>query len=316
MPPPSTTPPALPPITPHAIRDELTSIVVNDLLGPAGGPEEELDQREDRVTGRYLIGMLATRSTSVEAEEQDALGTDQQDDPEAGATDASTPPRATFFPNSIGLSFVVESEAKAILIKAEWGRYRRVKSATQTNKRTGAEALVWKREAFTGEPLVVPLRNGMFGPLQPRSDSDPAVEVQGKMRPTPRGWVVTVFLVNTQPEQDRKEGRGLGVPAQGKRARRRRAAAGGFRAASRLAARPHEDGLHHTRGNGNFGDALPAPAGVRRRAWCFGAYHAAGAGNAACGEDRRRRSCRARKSSSKHRPHPTTIRIWAGWCWT
>ena len=34
--------PALPPITPHAIRDELTAMVVNDLLGPAGGPEEEL----------------------------------------------------------------------------------------------------------------------------------------------------------------------------------------------------------------------------------------------------------------------------------
>ena len=52
-------------------------MVVNDLLGPAGGPDEELDQREDRVTGRYLVGMLAPKSTPVEAEEQDALGTDE-----------------------------------------------------------------------------------------------------------------------------------------------------------------------------------------------------------------------------------------------
>jgi hypothetical protein len=196
-----TIPFALPPITPHAIRDELTEMVVNDLLGPAGGPEEELDQREDRVTGRYLVGMLAPKSTSVEAEEQDTLGTDEQDDPEVGATDASTPPASTFFPNSIGMSFVVESEAKSVLIQTEWGRYRRVKSATQISKKTGAEAPVWKREPFIGEPLAVPLKNGTFGPLQPRSDTDSTMIVQGKMRRTPRGWVVTVFLVNTEPEQ-------------------------------------------------------------------------------------------------------------------
>src|SRR5208337_1745536 len=182
----------------------LTKIIVNDLLGPAGGPDEELDQREDRVTGRYLVGMLAPKSTSVEAEEQDNLGTDGKDDPEVGKTDASTPSASTFFPNSIGMSFVVENEARAILIKTEWGRYRRIKSATQINKKTGAEARVWKREPFTGDPLPVPLKNGMFGPLQPRSDTDYAVIVQGKMRQTSRGWVITVFFVNTQPEQDRK----------------------------------------------------------------------------------------------------------------
>jgi hypothetical protein len=197
--------PALPPITPHAIRDELTEMVVRDLLGPAGGAEEELDQREDRVTGRYLVGMLAPKSAPVEAEEQDALGTDTQDDAEVGTTDASTPPTSTFFPNSIGLSFLAESETKAILVETEWGRYRRVKSATQVNKKTSAEALVWKREHFTGEALVLPLKDGMFGPLQPRPDTDPTVVVQGKMRRSSGGWVVTVFFVNTQPEQDRKK---------------------------------------------------------------------------------------------------------------
>jgi hypothetical protein len=203
--PPSTTPPALPPITPHAIRDELTSMVVNDLLGPAGGPEEELDQREDRVTGRYLVGMLAPKSSPVEAEEQDSLGTDEPDDPEVGATDASTPPASTFFPNSIGMSFVVANEASAICIKTQWGRYRRIKSATQINRKTGAEANVWKRDPFTGNPLLVPLQSGMFGPLQPQPDADPAIVVQGKMRQTPRGWVVTVFFVNTQPEPEPKQ---------------------------------------------------------------------------------------------------------------
>lgn len=191
----------LPTATPYSIRDELTGMIINDLLGPAGGPEEELDQREDRVTGRYLVGMLAPKSTPVDASGQDSLGTDDKDDPEVGATDASTPPADTFFPNSIGMSFMLESDAKAFLIQTEWGRYRRIKSTTQLNKKTSAEAMVWKREPLVGEPLLVPLKNGPFGPLNPQPDRDPWVTVQGKIRKTPIGWVVTVFFVNTEPEK-------------------------------------------------------------------------------------------------------------------
>ncbi len=47
--------------TPHAIRDKLTAMVVNDLLDPACRPEEELDRREDRVTGRYLSELAPER---------------------------------------------------------------------------------------------------------------------------------------------------------------------------------------------------------------------------------------------------------------
>ena len=191
--------------SPHAIRDELTEMVVKDILGPAGGLDEELDQREDRANGRYLIGMLAPKSTRVEPEEQDALGTAEQDDNEVGPTDVSTPPTDTFFPNSMGLSFLVDSAAKAILVKTEWGRYRRVKSGTQINKKTGAEATVWKREPLVGDPLTLPLKAGFLGPLSPRPDTDPTVVIQGKMQQTSRGWVATVFFVNTSPEQDRKK---------------------------------------------------------------------------------------------------------------
>jgi hypothetical protein len=200
-------PPAAPlqPATPHDIRDELTIMVVNDLLGPAGGDEEELDQREDHAYGRYLVGLLAPKAVRVAGEELDELATGQKDDAEAGTTDKATPPSDTFFPNSIGMSFVIETEAKAFIVRAEWGRYRRVKSAQQVNARTGAEALVWKREKMQGDDLLVVLKTGFFGPLLPRPDTDPSVVVQGRMRQTPRGWVVTVFLVNTQPAQERKK---------------------------------------------------------------------------------------------------------------
>ena len=194
----------LQPASPHDIRDELTIMVVNDLLGPAGGDEEELDQREDHAYGRYLVGLLAPKAVKVPGEELDELANSQTDDAEAGTTDKATPPSDSFFPNSIGLSFVVETDAKAFLVRTNWGRYRRVKSTHQINARTGAEALVWKREKLVGEDLLLTLKTGIFGPLLPLP-ADPSVVVQGKMRQTPRGWIVTVFFVNTQPEQERKK---------------------------------------------------------------------------------------------------------------
>src|ERR1700674_4290191 len=59
--------------TPAAIRDELTDMVVRDLLGPAGGPEEELGQFEDHVYGRYLAGMLAPQDSEIPGGELDEL---------------------------------------------------------------------------------------------------------------------------------------------------------------------------------------------------------------------------------------------------
>jgi hypothetical protein len=196
--------PTLPRVTPHQIRDELTEIVIKDLLGPASGPDEELSQHEDRVRERYLVGMLAPKSTCVGAEEIDDLGTSETDDPEVGPTDIATPPTDTFFPNSMGVSFVVDSEARAILVKTEWGRYRREKSAIQKGQ-DGAYANVWKRTPMVGDPVILPLQNGSFGPIQPRPDNDDYVVLQGKMRQTANGWVVSIFFINTQEELAKKK---------------------------------------------------------------------------------------------------------------
>ena len=194
----------LKPANPYIIRDELTDMVIKDMLGPAGGPEEELNQWEDRVRERYLVGMLAPKATRVAAEEMDELATAETDDVEVGATDTATPPTDTFFPNSMGTSFVVDSDTEAILIKTEWGRYKRVKSAYQARK-DGSEALVWKRTPLVGEPMTIALKVGTFGPIQPSKDKDPYITLQGKIRQTPNGWVVTVFMVNTQAELDKKK---------------------------------------------------------------------------------------------------------------
>ncbi len=185
--------------SPSAIRDELTEMVVKDLLGPAGGPDEELNQFEDHAYTRYLVGMLAPKSTRVRAEELDELGTAETDDPEVGPSDISSPPTDSFFPTSMGLSFVVEPDAKAILVMTEWGRYAKAESATQT-KKDGSPARAFRRNPFVGDPVMLKLQGGAFGPVRPRPDTDPYVTLQGRMRQTPNGWVVTVFMVNTQDE--------------------------------------------------------------------------------------------------------------------
>src|SRR5215204_1401422 len=48
-----------PTLTDMQLRAKLFEMVVNDLLGPAGGPEEEITERN--VHDRYLVGVLAPR---------------------------------------------------------------------------------------------------------------------------------------------------------------------------------------------------------------------------------------------------------------
>ena len=77
------------------IRDELHTMVVADLLGPAGGPEEIV--AETRVRDRYLTGKLAPAGQTSAPEQLDdlALGAD---DGEEGASDARPPGIASLIP--------------------------------------------------------------------------------------------------------------------------------------------------------------------------------------------------------------------------
>jgi hypothetical protein len=60
------------PKIPTEIRADLVDIVRRDLLGPAGGPEEEV--AENQILERYLLGTLAPRGTAPRrAQEEDRL---------------------------------------------------------------------------------------------------------------------------------------------------------------------------------------------------------------------------------------------------
>lgn len=190
--------------TPSDIRDELTEMVVRDLLGPAGGPDEELGQYEDHAYQRYLVGMLAPKDSQVDQGEQDELGAGGGNEGEEGAPESGVPAGGTYFPSSMGLSFVVAAEAQKIVVEAEWGQYLRVKSQAQLN-RDGNPANAWKRTPVIAPQLVLDLKDETLKPIQLHHDH-PLVQLQGRMRLTTDGWVVTLFMVNHQEDRKRHGG--------------------------------------------------------------------------------------------------------------
>ena len=181
--------------SPTKIREELERMVLLDLLGPVGGPEEEID--EPSVRDRYLVGMLAPKRQELQPEEFDELPNGGSGSVEDGATEVTAPATKTMFPSSFGMSFCVGLEAKAILITARWGHYHRDRSETLTTK-TGDKRIVWKRNQRAAVSEPIPLK---VGRIDWTPDAEfPQVQVQGLVRKRDDFWSVTLFLVNGQAE--------------------------------------------------------------------------------------------------------------------
>ena len=101
--------------SPFELRREIIRLTMNELLGPAGGPDEQV--AESTVRERYLLGMLAPRKQALEPEEFDDLP-QAGDDGEDGAAEPAKLPARTLFPSSFGMSFCVSLEAQAFVIAA------------------------------------------------------------------------------------------------------------------------------------------------------------------------------------------------------
>ena len=87
--------------SPMKIRAELEQMVLADLLGPVGGPEEEID--EPSVRDRYLVGMLAPKRQELSPEEFDELPQGGSGSVEDGTTDYTSPTTKTMSPSSFGM---------------------------------------------------------------------------------------------------------------------------------------------------------------------------------------------------------------------
>jgi len=217
------------------IRELLQLAVMDDLLGPAGGPLERIVDMG--VRDRYLVGKLAPREAAQGGIEglDGPLANDDAEEPTEAKAPGRHEPGAEFgtatgrvepesdsadeidaasnqslVPSSLGMTFCVDGDADRIEIEARWGRYERSDEheifRTRKNKETGTEvqtkAKVWQRIPCGGK-IVLPLTEGVI-PHQAPDNEFPEVRVQGSIRAKNANGdrLVTLFLVNAQEEPD------------------------------------------------------------------------------------------------------------------
>lgn len=189
--------------SPAAMRDELEDLVLRDLLGPAGGAEEEVS--DSRLRERYLVGLLAPDESQVPPEEQESSGTAEEGTEEQGPIDTDSSQTISLSPSTLGLSFCVSLQASELQLTARWGHYQRTDSA-ETSGASGKTSKVWKRTPRGSQSQPLSLSEGSIDKWYPEPDEQPEVFVRGIIRRRSDCWMVTLFLVNMQkkPKQLRE----------------------------------------------------------------------------------------------------------------
>jgi hypothetical protein len=178
-------------IAPVDLRQQLRELIVADLLGPAGGEREVFADPRERVSVRYLVGILAPRGTiAFDPARHDRAAVDGDDaigDPVEGDDAAAKP---ALFPSSFGMTFAVRRDVDQLRVRASWGRYRKVQHPDHESK-------VWQREPVTGEATLT-LKEGLLDPLDINQNVSPGVRLRGRAARRHGAWLVSLFLVNEQ----------------------------------------------------------------------------------------------------------------------
>ena len=223
------------------IRELLQLAVMDDLLGPANGPHEQIVDMG--VRDRYLVGKLAPRETEKDgieglkgplAAEKDEKEPDDLDvhtgrhdpgaefgsstgkvDPEADSSDEiDAASNQSLVPSSFGMTFCVDGNVEAIEVEVRWGRYERDYDTeiykTKKNKETGeteqgAKAKIWQRIP-SGGVITLQLKEGQVTHQAPDADQ-PEVCIQGTIRSknAEGDRLITLFLVNAQEEPEQNK---------------------------------------------------------------------------------------------------------------
>jgi hypothetical protein len=176
-------------------RADLVEALRNELLGPAGGEEEELTSRE-RPTLRYLIGRLAPAGTIVAAEEDEGAADAGADDDDAD-TGYASPITMAMNPSSIGLSFLTESGVDHLEVTLRWGRYE-----PEEREEVGKDGKVHKHKVHRRyqceHRVTIDLSKS-----PPPTTLQPGVRAEFLVRRRPDGrTAASVFLVNRIESQN------------------------------------------------------------------------------------------------------------------
>lgn len=179
------------------VREQLEEIIERDLLGPWGGPAEELPSNQG-PRSRYLIGMIAPVDVRADPEEVDSSLGDADEDGE-GIERTAPAAASTMFPRSIGMSFAVPDPAPALHVSVAWGRYEKRQSEKLLNER-GDPRVVWRRHQVEHDVDCV-VKEGKYE--LPRWADDPDIRLVSTCRHRVDRWVVELALVNRRKEPKR-----------------------------------------------------------------------------------------------------------------
>ena len=137
------------PPSPLQLRDDLETMVLKELLGPATEEEEIIESPGTR----YFVGVLAPRRRArgeaapggaavppppagedeAEADGEildgDELALGGRDTAQDGTTDQTPAQDKALIPSSFGMTFSVNKEAREIDVAAAWGQYLKEASA-------------------------------------------------------------------------------------------------------------------------------------------------------------------------------------------
>jgi hypothetical protein len=170
-------------------RADLADALRAELLGPAGGTDEELTIRE-RPTLRYLVGRLAPAGTAVAAEEDEG-NADAGADDESADTGYASPITMAMNPSSIGISFLTEPGVDRLEVTLRWGHYETEERAEEGRADKSGKQKVYRRHE---QHHVVEL--DLASPAAPVT-LQPGVRAEFLLRRRPDGRTASsVFLVN------------------------------------------------------------------------------------------------------------------------
>ncbi len=182
--------------SPAAIRAEFERLIVADLLGPAGGPDETIPT-QPVPRDRYLVGLLAPKQSYVSPSRFDAA---TAADPSGSVSEdhVASPPQ--LIPSALGLTFAVPAGTTALVVDASWGHYARETVADDADK----SIRIWRRSPCGGSlHIALPRADGSVETQSPDHNFERVI-VSGRVRHRGNAALVTFFLVNEQtaPEQN------------------------------------------------------------------------------------------------------------------
>ncbi|MDA2928742.1 DISARM system helicase DrmA [Acidobacteria bacterium AH-259-O06] len=193
------------------VREGLVRALKLDLVGPSPGHELAEEQLPGwvRPSNWYLTGFLIPSGSppeqSSDADEDDDIG---ETPTLAGLPEESTEERKAakkgFFPSSMGLSFLVSSEARALAVLVRWGDYARDeiegpdrKAMPIWQRRPREETVEVALSGKGGEPDVQPVPGS--GGLELHV-VERLISAEDLAEHIPRGTrSISVFLVNHRP---------------------------------------------------------------------------------------------------------------------